>query len=269
MELSVRSKDFYNYVGLDMHHKWNRLFSLQAIKTTNVTKEDLANSGFFYYGQGDIVECYKCGINLGTWSVGDSPQVEHAKYSENCPIVKGEPLNDPEEIKQSIPANPSMGRIDERLRSFYVWPKVLGNLVMPLAEAGFYYMGSGDETRCFFCSGILDSWQESDNPWEKHADKFPYCEYVRVIKGFNYIINLKFKKNFDNNIDQAPAVLPVNREFSGERYQNKCIRCIENGREMIFDRCGHVVICEACQPPDKICPVCHMPYDNAIKFFRP
>lgn len=268
MNLSVRSKDFYNYVGLDMHFRWNRLFSLQAIKTTKVTKEDLADSGFFYFGQGDNVECYKCGITLGTWSEGDQPRDEHAKYSENCPIVKGEQFQDPEETTRAIPDNSSMGRIDERLKSFYIWPKVLGNLVLPLAEAGFYYMESGDETRCFFCAGILDSWQDGDDPWEKHADMFPYCEYVRVIKGFNYIVNLKFKKNFDRNLDDAPAVIPVNREYLDERYKNKCIICISNGREIIFDKCGHVVVCANCSPANKICPVCKMPFEDAIKFYR-
>lgn len=36
-------------------------------------------------------------------------------------------------------------------------------------EAGFYYVGPLDMVRCFWCDGLIERWEEDDEPWREHA----------------------------------------------------------------------------------------------------
>ena len=50
-------------------------------------KEDMAQAGFYYLGQSDIVYCFHCGISLHNWKPTDDPFVEHNKHSPKCPYL--------------------------------------------------------------------------------------------------------------------------------------------------------------------------------------
>uniref|UniRef100_A0A6V7KQN5 Uncharacterized protein n=1 Tax=Bracon brevicornis TaxID=1563983 RepID=A0A6V7KQN5_9HYME len=57
------------------------------------TKEELADAGFYYTGQGDHTPCYFCGGGLKDWEPEDIPWVEHAKWFSRCyslRIIKGD-----------------------------------------------------------------------------------------------------------------------------------------------------------------------------------
>ena len=45
------------------------------------------------------------------------------------------------------------------------------------------FTGTGDCTKCFHCGGRLNNWRRTDDAWWEHAFWFPYCVYVRYIKG--------------------------------------------------------------------------------------
>jgi hypothetical protein len=48
---------------------------------------DLAKAGFFYFGVGDQVICYHCGIGVTNWEDDDIPWEEHAYLQRDCPLV--------------------------------------------------------------------------------------------------------------------------------------------------------------------------------------
>ncbi|KAF4522787.1 hypothetical protein B566_EDAN014830 [Ephemera danica] len=52
------------------------------------TSEELAASGFYYTGRGDRVICLRCGLGLKGWCPGETPNAEHRKWKNNCPILK-------------------------------------------------------------------------------------------------------------------------------------------------------------------------------------
>ena len=56
-----------------------------------------------------------------------------------------------------------------------------------LSNAGFYYTKFGDSVKCFFCSGELKEWEESDLPWEEHCRWFPDCYFLLGSKGEEYV----------------------------------------------------------------------------------
>ena len=46
--------------------------------------QQLARSGFYYSGRGDLVTCFFCGIPLKNWERVDNVDFEHKKHSPNC-----------------------------------------------------------------------------------------------------------------------------------------------------------------------------------------
>ena len=103
-----------------------------------------------------------------------------------------------------------------RLRSYVNWPHACSNLSpAALSEAGFFHSGKrrqafsysmillnciryttlfnltftgrGDESVCFHCGGGLRFWQRTDDPWKEHALWFPYCVFLRYVKGTEFV----------------------------------------------------------------------------------
>ena len=51
-------------------------------------KNTLAHTGFIYSKEGDIVECFACGVRISQWKTSDVPAVEHKKWSPDCIYLK-------------------------------------------------------------------------------------------------------------------------------------------------------------------------------------
>lgn len=115
----------------------------------------------------------------------------------NVRYVNGGPPPNDESIgiiRHSGPANTKFSTLEARLRTFKDWPPALKQEPRQLADAGFYYIGLSDQTKCFYCEGGLRNWQPDDDPWTEHARWFSKCGYVRLIKGDDFILNCVDKK---------------------------------------------------------------------------
>ena len=53
-----------------------------------VPAEELAEAGFFYFGQNDRVKCAFCQKKIKNWELGDRAMTEHQRISPACPFVK-------------------------------------------------------------------------------------------------------------------------------------------------------------------------------------
>lgn len=51
------------------------------------TPQKLAEAGFYYTGESDIVRCFHCRVGLGDWNDGEDPWIEHAKLFPCCGFV--------------------------------------------------------------------------------------------------------------------------------------------------------------------------------------
>ena len=71
-------------------------------KDCPVQPKELIDAGFFYTGNGDKAECFKCGIILAGWEPQDTPWGEHEKWSKDCPLVV-------EHLRRRNPRSPSQG----------------------------------------------------------------------------------------------------------------------------------------------------------------
>jgi len=87
----------------------------------------------------------ECGGVIGQWEIGDVPFVEHRKFFPECPVVCQSDLsNEDIGIQVRTPKYPEYSTIESRNRSFSSWTSTVQDSTV-LAQAGFYYLGSGDE----------------------------------------------------------------------------------------------------------------------------
>ncbi|MDP0589516.1 MAG: RING-HC finger protein [Candidatus Endonucleobacter bathymodioli] len=71
------------------------------------------------------------------------------------------------------------------------WPSYLDQTPHEMANAGFFFVGYGDYTRCFHCGGGLRNWEAGYDPYTEHARWFPACEYLRQCKGEKFITDIQ------------------------------------------------------------------------------
>lgn len=210
--------------GSPMQDEEQRLKTFTNWPLTFISKNSLAEDGFYYTGKADIVRCAFCQLEVGYWETGDVPNAEHKRWNPNCPLVKGAIRNNGQnsqssssqismddcgfniEHGQRVPevglpsllstlgiesgsniSYPKYAVLDKRVESFKDWPISMKQKPKDLASAGFFYTGSGDQTICFHCGIGLKDWQESDEPWEEHAMWSSKCLFLRLQKGNEYI----------------------------------------------------------------------------------
>ena len=70
---------------------------------------------------------------------------------------------------------------DDRLRSYYIWPKSHPIKPESLVGTGFYFTGSADKVQCPWCRIALSQWEVYDNPLEQHwKHSKGDCTFLRV-----------------------------------------------------------------------------------------
>ncbi|XP_053388567.1 E3 ubiquitin-protein ligase XIAP-like [Mercenaria mercenaria] len=90
-------------------------------------------------------------------------------------------------ITDERPKHPDYALKSERLSSFR--KGTLFDNITPetLAASGFFYTGTKDNVKCFFCGGELRDWKLGDNPWIEHARWFHNCAYFKQCKGVEFV----------------------------------------------------------------------------------
>ncbi|XP_071959858.1 baculoviral IAP repeat-containing protein 8-like [Antedon mediterranea] len=140
-----------------------------------ISPTSLAMSGFFYTGQEDRVECYRCHGKLSRWNAGADADTEHKKHFPFCKLMScgnSSPLIGSK--THLVDSNSHM----VRLSTFKNWP--FGHIVSActLAKSGFYYRSCCDVVECFSCNGLLERWKRGVNVDEKHRKHFPLCKFM-------------------------------------------------------------------------------------------
>lgn len=72
----------------NFNHEKDRLNSFNEWPIEFISEIVLANTGFYYLGRDDHVQCQFCNIILYNWSKGDDEVREHIKWSPHCPLIR-------------------------------------------------------------------------------------------------------------------------------------------------------------------------------------
>ncbi|AEW69561.1 inhibitor of apoptosis protein [Helicoverpa zea nudivirus 2] len=162
-------------------------FTSSNWKDSMILGMKLAKTGFYFCGA-NILKCTFCKCIL-LWNSKEyqefvnKPQLIHIRLSPTC-----------EYAYANLPmyANPQYRYFKSRLDSFIGnWSVFKRPTPIALAEAGFFYAGMVDCTKCFYCDGGLNDWNPCDDPWEQHAIHFDRCVFLLYKKGPLYVESIK------------------------------------------------------------------------------
>ncbi|KAJ8315631.1 hypothetical protein KUTeg_007781 [Tegillarca granosa] len=260
---------------------------------TFISADDLVKDGFFCTGKGDRVQCCYCGGILNNWQKTDKVHVEHSRLFGQCPLIKN-PYKCPE-YADKLP----------RLKSFDNWPHQLKQKPEDLAHAGFFYLGLGDKTQCFWCGGILCDWEEADEPVIEHIKWFSKCPWMYIINDKDFVENcikatpqssveekVKSRTSVGSlvaaileieetmNTGTSPRDVPprppsgqfmdvksLKKENEDMRERSNCKICREAEVNVVFVPCGHLVCCLSCSHSLRKCPICRKTITRSVKIF--
>lgn len=181
-------------------------------------------------------------------------------------------------ILQHVKArNPELSSFVSRYNTFTDWPLSLNQKPEQLAEAGFYYMKTGDHVKCFCCNGALRNWAPSDEPWVEHARWFSRCSFVNYVKGADYIKTVQndFQENTENteNIDTqiktetTETTTSIKKETDTNNDVLLCKICYDQQLSMVFLPCGHSMCCPSCTTALSECPLCRKNIDATVRVY--
>ncbi|KAK4010405.1 hypothetical protein OUZ56_019548 [Daphnia magna] len=191
---------------------------------------------------------------------------------------------------------PELTSLEARLNTFGDWPPGLEQRPPQLAEAGFYYMKTGDHVKCFCCDGALRNWEPKDDPWVEHARWFSRCNFLVSVKGNDYIkeIQARYQQNppvaaaANNSVEvkeekneerkEVCSVVQPKEEASGGdvspsssklRDALLCQICYDQQLSMVFLPCGHSMSCPSCATALTNCPLCRKRIEATVRAFFP
>ncbi|XP_046335152.1 baculoviral IAP repeat-containing protein 2-like [Haliotis rufescens] len=152
--------------------------------TGKIRAVTLAIAGFVLIGPGDKVECDTCKVKLYNWTEKDVPLDAHRKHSPDCSFLnKWFPVVTPKIRSGYDLAKAKYSSFADqvkRLGTFEAWPLKLDiHSPQNMAAAGFFYIGSADRARCFYCGVTLRDWDTGDDPFDAHLQWSPRCEYIQ------------------------------------------------------------------------------------------
>ncbi|XP_060525419.1 death-associated inhibitor of apoptosis 1 isoform X2 [Cylas formicarius] len=302
---------------LDYKKYEDRIKSFVNWPNNQIAIDVLAKAGFYYKNHEDVVECPYCNIEGYQWVADDNPMEDHRTWSPNCPFVATSVEHDNssnettrtvdtcglygglEVLPNSVPederrmvnlerlgipknkglAHPEKFTYESRIKTFGLWPKSIKQTPHDLADAGFFYLGVGDQTLCFHCGGGLKDWEENDDPWEEHALWFPKCNYLLLKKGAEYVEQVKQKKHPKAGTSQPKEETKEKTEESSaskcesvseavqEADKTLCKICYKNELGVVFLPCRHIAACVDCSVALKNCVVCRAPLEATVRVF--
>ena len=179
------------------------------------------------------------------------------------------------------PCNPNMSLESTRIRTFSRGWEAIRASITEIAAAGFFYLGSRDRVKCWFCNGGLQNWEFNDEPWYEHAKWFPSCEFLLEKKGQEFVRNIvALYPNIQRPRVSSPrlAVLsprPVTMEpqpvtsttHVDREIQQNCKICFSSNANIAFIPCGHLFCCFSCSQQLINCPVCRSSISNIIRIY--
>ncbi|AAG02727.1 inhibitor of apoptosis protein [Betaentomopoxvirus amoorei] len=260
---------------INLYNESERLQTFENWPINFITPESFASNGFYYIGENDTVKCVYCGVQINKWVEGDKPEIDHKKFSPNCSFLKSNDGIDEcgnnkniSNITQKGAVHPNLSNIVERLKTYKEWPISMPISTEKLAEAGFFYTGKSDKVKCFYCDGGLNKWETDDDPWIQHARWFDKCDYVKLVKGKDFIQKVMTQSTFikSSKKENIPEINISNDEKNDIKL---CKICYIEERVICFVPCGHIFCCGKCAISMDKCPVCRNKIKNLTRVYYP
>ncbi|CAC5382816.1 XIAP [Mytilus coruscus] len=249
-KIQLAWRKIYNPKHAAYDDKLSRMATFEGVWRSDIeqTPEILADAGFFYEGEEDVVRCHYCDGGLRNWEPKDVPWEEHARWFPFCKFVikmKGREYID--EIKAKYETAIQEPNTETSLSN--------GALVNSILEMGFQ----------------MKDIMYAANEYTKDKGNTHYNAEDLL----NILIERheaeKLKQQFEglsideNQKEEDPEkVREVNKEL---KKNMMCIRCEKNTKSILFVECGHRVTCETCANDVDFCPYCDVKIKTRLKTY--
>ncbi|XP_035215076.1 putative inhibitor of apoptosis isoform X2 [Stegodyphus dumicola] len=259
-----------------------------------VSKEDLAEAGFFYIGISDHVKCFHCNGGLCNWEIGDDPWVEHARWFCNCDFLrmnKGEAfiesclqkynasMENVQVQSSSVQHSESLLiKIDEAMNSNLVkyvletglFPKyiVRAAILRQINETGSSFSNIDD--LCVAVSYLKEEMEKEPIKINNSEDLNGYlCE--DLTKCTINPVNIDLREICSEDQLQKPNNTGMSHAGDGSLSNDQylCKICMDKEVGVVFLPCGHLLACISCAPSLKLCPMCRKVIKATVRAYLP
>lgn len=231
----------------------------------------LAEAGFYYTGEDDVVRCHYCDGGLRQWEPGDVPWTEHARWFPFCKyIVKIKGLAFVEDIArrynfltQSPAVDPETQMIDDAMSEGQRYSNLPNEVYDRILELGytcrqinraFHQHVQMTGRRHASADELTNILLENDFSVPSPINNQPSTAAKEVaMKTPSDIENLEPEK-----------LLDMNKQL---RSQLICIICNKNESNIVFIPCGHRNTCENCSKDFSTCKTCGSKIEAKIKSY--
>ncbi|XP_060575389.1 baculoviral IAP repeat-containing protein 7-A-like [Ruditapes philippinarum] len=98
-----------------------------------------------------------------------------------------------------------------RFQSYINFPRESVASPLRLANAGFYYSGSGEEVECFCCGLRTGVWTEDETPLDVHQRLSPHCRFICGEETTNVAVNGENRLKSVTNCSKASDLTNDNK----------------------------------------------------------
>lgn len=133
--------------------------------------QQLAETGLYFTGYGDLCQCFSCGGFLKALSSGDDPIKEHARSFPNCSYINR--LKGQQYVQSLQPRRLENEHICCRkdVIGGYYTSSQLSDRTGNITERQCYL------SRCFHCEVGCRDWRSGDEPFKEDARYFSNCSF--------------------------------------------------------------------------------------------
>ncbi|XP_064024140.1 baculoviral IAP repeat-containing protein 7 isoform X1 [Pogoniulus pusillus] len=255
---------------------------------TDMPPEQLARAGFYYTGQGDVVRCFHCNGGVRSWSYGDDPWREHAKWHPDCEFLLqargSEYVNSVQDSFSSTLLSPrgpwdqtehdsSASQDPPRGWELQDFPQDEFNIVWNVLELGFEsavvfklmtdkYLLTGTPYLCQseLISDLLQLEEEISNAEESrgYADAAQREAEAPVTGEEMQPVQVKESDEYRMSTEEQLRRLQEERT---------CKVCMDRDVSVVFVPCGHLVACGECALNLRLCPICRAVIQGSVRTF--
>ncbi len=254
----------------------------------DATPAQIADAGMYYLGDTDRVRCWYCNGGLKNWNRHDDPWEEHAKWYPSCEYVLQQ--KGPAYVSNIVSQHPNL----ERLELYTSTPPARRNsLVSGSAYEHLHPANSVDDENNSFAPEIvdyrnqletykplIDDGMNSEMAAQLTMMGFEHTqirealqsEYLKNNQGFENLSDwtdaildlpqstqesLSSPEAGTSSAGQEPSSLSPTEQLRQFEDRKNCINCHKREGCYVLVPCGHLGVCEECQPNLQRCPTCN------------
>ncbi|XP_025019426.1 E3 ubiquitin-protein ligase XIAP [Python bivittatus] len=216
-----------------------------------VSKERLAQAGFYSLGTGDSVECFSCGGGLKEWKAGEDPWEEHARWFPGCKYL-GEEKG--QAFVNSVHLNPlpqeSATEESEEMSTIEDEEHLQNQMVQSALQMGF-------------------NMEEIRKTVERKHRLSTEC-YRSVEALITDLISSQRENTssvtLGNNLQKDLSTEEKLKRLEEEKI---CKICMDKPISVVLIPCGHLLACQDCADAVEKCPWCCKVIAHRQKIFMP